>query len=140
MSGASALLYPVMAQLLLTFVMMLLTGMVRSAALRRRRVRLSEIALSGEAWPDDVKKISNNMHNQFETPILFYALCGVAIAVGASGLLITLLAWAYVGSRVVHTAIHVTTNRVQHRFFVFAFGVAVLMVMWLVVAALLIGG
>jgi hypothetical protein len=140
MSGASALLYPVMAQLLLTFVMMLLTGIVRSAALRRRRVRISEIALSGEAWPDDVKKISNNMHNQFETPILFYALCGIAIAVGASGRLMTLLAWAYVGSRVVHTAIHVTTNRVQHRFFVFAVGVAALMLMWLAVAAHLIGG
>ena len=140
MSGTSALVYPVMAQLLLTFVMLALTGIVCGASLCQRRVRVAQIALSGEAWPDDVKKISNNMHNQFETPILFYALCGVAIAVGAGGLLMTLLAWAYVGSRVVHTAIHVTTNRVQHRFFVFAVGFGVLMLMWLVVAAHLIGG
>ena len=46
---------------------------------------MRDIALSNEAWPDDLKKVANNMHNQFETPVLFYVLCGVATYVGATG-------------------------------------------------------
>lgn len=139
MSGSLALLYPVMAQVLLTFILMFWMGQVRIKALRRRTVRLGDIALSGEAWPDYVKKISNNMHNQFETPILFYVLCGAATYVGATGIGMTVLAWAYVASRLVHTAIHTTTNRVRHRFIPFTVGFVVLIVMWMIIVVRLAG-
>jgi hypothetical protein len=140
MSGPLALVYPVLAQVFLTFVLMVWTGRLRTAAVRSRRVRLSAIALSGDAWPDDVKKISNNMHNQFETPVLFYVLCGVATYLAVTGMLMTALAWLYVITRVIHTAIHVTTNRVQHRFAVFVVGFLVLVAMWVVIVARLIMG
>lgn len=139
MSGPTALLYPVMLQVLLTLLLLLWTGRVRVRAVRQRRVHIRDIALSGEAWPDDIRKISNNMHNQFETPILFFVLCGAAIYLGAAGFLMVLLAWAYVASRLVHSFVHVTTNRVQHRFQAFAFGVVVLILMWILVAARLLG-
>ena len=140
MSGAVSLIYPVMAQVLLTLVLMLWTGRARVGALRARRVHIRDIALSGEAWPDDVRKVSNNMHNQFETPILFYVLCGAATYLGATGAGMAVLAWTYVASRVVHTFIHVTTNRVQHRFYAFVAGFLVLVAMWIVVAVRLAGG
>jgi hypothetical protein len=135
-----SLLYPMLGQVLLTFVLILWTGRVRTREIRAKRVRIRDIALAGDAWPDDVKKISNNMHNQYETPILFYVLCGVAIYVGATGILMTLLAWAYVVSRLVHTAIHVTSNNVPRRFFAYTAGLAVLILMWIVVAARLLAG
>jgi len=138
MSGPLALLYPVLAQVLLTFVLMLWTARLRVRAARERRVRLADVALSGDAWPDDVRKVANNLHNQFETPILFYVLCGAATYLGATGIIMVLLAWAYVATRVVHTVIHVTTNRVQRRFAVFTVGVAVLIAMWVLVAARLL--
>ncbi len=47
------------------------------------------------------------MHNQFETPILFFALLAIATFVGATVLMVT-LAWSYFATRVVHTAIHTT--------------------------------
>jgi hypothetical protein len=128
-----ALVYPVLAQVALTLLLVLWTGRVRVAAVRRRDVRVRDIALSNDAWPDSAKKVSNNMHNQYETPVLFYVLCGVATYVGETGIVMTVLAWLYVLTRVIHTAIHVTTNRVSHRFFVFAAGVLVLILMWLVV-------
>jgi hypothetical protein len=133
MGGPLALVYPVMAQILLTFLMMLWTAAARLRALKARRVRVREIALSAEAWPDDVKKISNNMHNQFETPILFYVLCGVATYVGATGIGMTILAWAYVAARVAHTAVHTTTNYVPHRLGMFLIGLLVLILMWVVI-------
>ncbi len=138
MGGPLALVYPVMAQVLLTLLLMLWTGSVRTKAVREGRVRVCDIALSGEPWPDEVKKISNNMHNQFETPMLFYVLCGVATYIGPPGIFMTLLAWTYVATRLAHTAIHTTTNRVAHRFAVFLVGVAVLGVMWIVLAARLL--
>jgi hypothetical protein len=128
-----ALVYPVLAQVALTLALVLWTGGVRMRALRRRDVRIRDIALSSDAWPDSAKKISNNMHNQFETPLLFYVLCGVATYVGETGILMAVLAWLYVVTRVVHTAIHVTTNRVPHRFFAFAAGIVVLILMWIVI-------
>jgi len=134
-----ALIWPVMAQVLLTIILILWTGATRVRALRRRDVRMKDIALSSDAWPDDTRKIANNMRNQFETPVLFYVLCGVAIYVGAAGSLMTLLAWAWFISRLAHTAIHVTTNRVPQRAFVFAIGVIILMLMWLLILLRLLG-
>lgn len=83
MTGPTALLYPVLAMVLWTFVLLFWTLRKRVGALRSRRARLADIALSNDQWPDDVRKVSNNMHNQFESPILFYVLCGAATYVGA---------------------------------------------------------
>jgi len=131
-TGSLALAWPVMAQILLTLVLLIWTGRARVAVARAGRVRLGTLALSGEGWPDDVKKISNNMHNQFETPILFYVLCGLATAIGATGTLMAVLAWSWFASRLVHCAIHVTSNRIRYRFCAFAVGVTILLVMWAV--------
>jgi hypothetical protein len=133
MSGPLSLVYPVMAQVLWTLVLITWNGLARVRALRSRRVRFADIALSSDAYPDDVRKISNNMHNQFETPILFYVLCGVATFVGATDFLMTLLAWVYVATRVLHTAIHTTTNYVPRRFYAFLVGVIALILMWVAI-------
>ena len=140
MSGPNALVFPAMAQLLLTFVVLLWMGRVRVAAIKAGRVRVADVALGGTAWPDDVRKVANNAHNQFETPILFYALCGLALLVGETGPLTTLLAWGYVASRIVHTAIHVTSNRVRYRFAAFAAGFTILVLMWIAIATRLATG
>jgi hypothetical protein len=128
-----------MAQVLLTLLLILWMGRARVGALNARRLHIRDVALSGDAWPDDVRKIANNAHNQFETPILFYVLCGAATYLGATGAVMASLAWAYIATRLVHTFVHVTTNRVQHRFYAFAAGMIVLLAMWLVVTARLLG-
>ena len=140
MIGSHGLVYPVMAQILLTFVMIGWMGRVRVAAVKAGRVRIGDIALGGDAWPGDVRKVANNAHNQFETPILFFVLCGLAMLVGATGPVMTGLAWAYVAARLAHTAVHVTSNRIRRRFIAFAAGFAVLVVMWIVIAVRLISG
>ena len=135
-----SLLYPVLAQVLLTFVLILWTGRVRVGALRAGRAHFRDTALSSDAWPEDVRKVSNNARNQYETPVLFYVLCGAAIYLGVTGIVMTLLAWAYVATRLVHTAIHTTTNNVRRRFYTFTVGLAVLILMWIVVVVRLLGG
>lgn len=136
-----ALLYPALAQIFWTLIVILLAGRARLAELRAKTVKMGDIALSNEAWPKRARAFGNNMNNQFETPILFYALCGAAIFIGATHWGMVALAWLYVATRVAHTLIHTGSNNVRRRFTVFVLGIAALAAMWIgVVARLLLPG
>jgi hypothetical protein len=100
---------------------------------------MRDIALGERAWPAKVTQVANAFHNQFETPVLFYVLCGVATAIGATGTLMAVLAWGWFASRLVHTGIHVTSNRIRYRFYAFLVGVLILIVMWAVLLVRLVG-
>jgi len=138
MSGPLNLVYPVMAQVLLALVVMVLMGQRRVKAIRRRRVRFRDIALDREGWPDDVRVVGHNLENQFETPVLFFVLCGAATYVGATGVAMTALAWIYVILRVIHAAVHISVNDIR-RAVAFAASLIVLILMWVGVALRLIG-
>jgi hypothetical protein len=116
------LIYPVLAQIGWTLIILFMMGAARYRSVKSRETRIGQVALGNDAWPDRIKAISNNFTNQFETPVLFYALCAIGIYVGATGWFISLLAWIYVASRVVHTLIHSGANNVLKRFQVFALG------------------
>ena len=133
-----SLVFPLLAQILLTLVLIGRLGMMRVAVHRARQVRFGDVALSDEAYPEDIRRAGNNFRNQFETPVIFYVLCGVAIYVGATGLVMTLLAWLFVASRVAHSLIHLTYNRVPQRFLPFLGGVIVLALMWIFIVARLV--
>jgi len=44
--------------------------------------------------------------------------------------ILVILAWAFVSARYVHSFIHITYNRVMHRFSVFIFSSFVLLAYW----------
>jgi hypothetical protein len=125
------LVYPVLAQVLLTLVILMAMGRARAAALKAGQVGIGDVALSSERWPADVRKLSNNYANQFETPLLFFVLVGLAIYTAAAGWLMAVLAWIYVASRVAHAYVHTGSNDVMARFSVFLVGVAALVAMWI---------
>lgn len=125
-----SLIFPAMTQILWTVIVILLAGRSRLSALQAREVRMDDVALSNSAWPDRAKAFGNNMNNQFETPVLFYALTGIAIYTGATGWVMLALAWGYVASRIVHTLIHVNGNNVPRRFQAFVIGLLLLTAMW----------
>ena len=69
--------------------------------------------------------------NLLEVPVLFYVLCLVAYVTRSVSTDIVVLAWAYVGLRVVHSLIYLSYNRVMHRFVVFALSNVVLVFIWI---------
>ena len=77
--SVAAILAPAFVQVALTFVLMLWMGRARFAAVRAGQVKVEDIALGQRAWPDRVMQIVNAFHNQFETPVLFYALVAFAL-------------------------------------------------------------
>jgi hypothetical protein len=69
------LLWPMAIQILLTLLVFIPLGKRKKAAVDAGTADLSRTALDNSAWPDEVLKVSNNIQNQFQLPVLFYALC-----------------------------------------------------------------
>lgn len=134
----TALAWPVLAQILLTFVALVRTGRARVRALTDGAVRLPDIALSGEPWPEECRKLANNFANQFETPVLFYVLVALAIWTAAPLAWMLPLAWLFVALRLAHMVVHTGRNDVATRFRIFLAGTVVLMVMWLLIVVHLV--
>ena len=124
------LIYPALAQILWSFVVLVIIFRRRKQAFANREVGLADIAVSTERYPDSARLAAANFSNQFETPVLFFALILIAIHVGATGYVMAALAWAYVATRVVHTLVHTGTNSLKQRALIFAVGIACLFFMW----------
>jgi hypothetical protein len=78
---------------------------------------------------------ADNFRNLFEVPVLFYVLCVALVLNGGSTPGFVRAAWAYVALRTVHSLIHVTYNRVTHRFLVYVASTLLLLGMWAAFAA-----
>jgi hypothetical protein len=127
-----AIVYPVFVQALLTFCVYGLLAVSRSRALRAsgRTRGGADLAMGRFTWPEDAEKRAANQRNQFELPVLFYAVAGFALVVGAADALMLGLAWAFVLTRIAHAAIHIGPNKVRWRAPMFALGLLILLAMW----------
>ena len=122
---------PVLVQFAMTMGLLLATGLSRTLAIRRRQVRIKDVALGQNAWPPRVTQIGNSFHNQLEMPVFFMLAIVFAFFTRDDSTLTLGLAWAYVALRIVHMLIHVTSNIVPVRFAVFALSNMVLAAMWI---------
>jgi hypothetical protein len=127
-----AILYPVFAQVLLTLVVYGLLAASRARAISgmNRGRGNPDLALGRVEWPDDAVKRAANQRNQFELPVLFYAVTAFALIVNGADFLMVVLAWLFVLTRIAHAAIHVGPNKVRWRSPVFTLGFLILTVMW----------
>ncbi len=130
MNASTLLLLPVMVQMLLAFVLVIRLGYVRVQALKHGQVTLAEISLSSDAWPDNVKKVANNFNNQFQLPLLFYVLCLLALERGHVDMALVVLAWFFVGFRLLHSLVHITNNNVRRRFHAWLGSLLSVFIMW----------
>ena len=129
-----AILAPVFALVLLTAALMALMGRRRFVAIGAGTARPGEIALGERAWPAPALQAANAYHNQFELPVLFYALVPLAMVTRKADLLFVAMAWVFVALRYAHAAVHVTSNTLILRFRLFLAGALVLFAMWAVFA------
>ncbi len=129
-----AILAPLFAQVFLTFALLIWTGRMRLLAVRTRSVRAGEVSLGERNWPPPAQQAANAFANQFEIPVLFYVLVGLALATRKADLVFVVMAWIFVATRFAHAGIYVTTNHVPYRFQAFLVGTLVLLAMWIVFA------
>lgn len=124
------LVYPSLALILWIFVVLAIVFLRRKAAFAGKQVRMADVAVTTDAYPEAARLAANNFSNQFETPVIFFALIMLAMEVGAASYIMAGLAWAYVATRVAHTLVHTGSNNLRLRAGIFAVGVAVLFCMW----------
>lgn len=127
------ILWPVLAQVLLTIIMYVLLALRKAKVVKAGNFNRQATALDNKAWPPEVVKVSNNIANQFESPVLFYVICLVLYSLNGVSVVVVALAWVFVLSRYVHAYVHVNANYVPARFSAFLVSVAALLM--LVVAA-----
>ena len=76
------------------------------------------------------RKVSANLSNQFEWPILFYVICLLIISTGANHFLFIWLAWLFVVGRFLHTFVQVFTGNIRLRGIVFTINFIAVLAMW----------
>jgi hypothetical protein len=130
----SAVILPVLVQVGLTFILLFWMGRSRLATLKSGELKVKDIALGERVWPKRILQVQNSYQNQFELPVLFYALVALALITRKADMLFVLMSWMFVVSRLVHAAIHVTSNKVSLRFMAFLVGVLILAAMWIIFA------
>ena len=96
------ILLPVFAQVLVTVAVLVIMGGRRRTALVSKATRIKDIALGQDAWPVDATKAANNFSNQFEIPVLFYAVSAFALVTKSVDAWMLGFAALFVVARAVH--------------------------------------
>jgi hypothetical protein len=108
---------------------------VRIGEMRRRSIDPQRVADSRvAAGVLENVATADNFRNLFEVPVLFFAGCLAAAVADAVTPLLLGFAWAFVVLRATHSVIHVTYNRVMHRFAVYALGTLCVFALWTTLA------
>ena len=128
------ILLPVLVQVFLTISVYVLLNVAKIRATKRGEVDLARRALHDDAWPDQARKINNNIRNQFEVPVLFYVLALALLALNAVGPAALSCAWLFVLSRLAHAYVHVGSNYVPVRRRLFMFGCVLVMALAILTA------
>lgn len=136
------ILAPVFVLVALHLIVTFTMGAIRLTAIRKRRVDVRYFKHFEENYevPAMVRQVSNNYRNLFEFPVAFYVLCLALAVTGLSDTWHLAMAWFFVGTRVIHSLVHITYNNVLHRFLVFVTGVITVAVMWVRFALDFFGG
>ena len=128
----------VFVQVALTIGAIVRMGMARVASVKAKEVTMAQIALDTSAYSIRIQQLQNNVRNQFETPVLFYALVGI----GAATVMnwgVALASVGYIATRVIHHVIHTGNNRMSQRFRIFTLGLGFLAIGWIALGLSLIG-
>ena len=131
MIGAPAYLAPLFVEVGLTFALLFWMGVCRVDAVTTGVVHPRDVALRQPNWPTGITQIANAYHSQLELPVLFYLVVVLSLFTAQSTTTLLVLAWAFVATRLFHALIHVTTNHMRRRFFVFLAGCLIVMTMWI---------
>jgi hypothetical protein len=123
-------LAPVFVLIGLTFALLLGMFWARRQALVSKQTKIRDIALGQPNWPQRATQISNCYGNQFELPLLFYALIALALPLRHVDLVLVLLSWVFVVTRFAHAGVFVSSNDLGRRSMAWFAGALVLLAMW----------
>ncbi|HSD16607.1 MAG TPA: MAPEG family protein [Thermomonas sp.] len=81
-------------------------------------------------WATVEPRISANLSNQFEWPVLFYAACLLQIQLGTTSQAAVTLAWVFIAGRVIHSLVQICTTNIRLRGLIFTINFLAVLGMW----------
>ena len=124
------ILRPVVVLLAWTMVMWVWMYATRIPAMSKAGIKPDDARKTkglDETLPPEVQWKAHNYNHLHEQPTVFYAVCLLLAMVGWGDGMNALLAWIYVGLRIIHSLVQATANRVMVRFVLFSLSSLVLM-------------
>ena len=126
---ASLIFWPMLAVLAIPIFILLLNGKRKSTD-RKAGLTRPEAAIDNTAWSLPVVLTSNALANQFQLPVIFYALAFILFNINAVTFLVLVLCWVFAASRWVHAIVHVSSNIVALRLRFFMLGAITLLILF----------
>lgn len=123
------ILKPMVILMAWTMVMWAWMYITRIPAMSKAGLAPDEAAVTGkldQELPAGVQSKAHNYNHLHEQPTVFYAVALLLAIVGQGEGMNALLAWIYVGLRVIHSLVQATANKVMVRFVLFALSSLVL--------------
>lgn len=129
----NAVWLPCSAMVLVTALVWIKLYADRLGEMRARGIAPQSLATARDAAERLEKTAAaDNFRNLFEVPVLFYVWCVAVAMTGIATAGLVVAAWVFVGLRALHSLIHVTYNRVLHRFLVYFASTVLMFAMWAV--------
>ena len=129
MSPTEATIWPMIAHVALIFCLYLLLSSRRMGAVREGRAQPDQFRENREE-PAESLVVKNAIANQFELPVLFYAVSILLYLVDADNTVTVAGGWLFVALRYAHAYVHVTSNRLRQRGALFGIGFALVVCLW----------
>lgn len=126
----AAIFWPMLAQVLLVYIVYTVLSIRRRHAVRSGEARINQFK-TRSTEPESSVTAANNIINQFELPVLFYAACLSLYVTSGVSYVALVLAWLFVASRYAHAWFHLTANRVKYRSRAFILGALLLALIWI---------
>jgi hypothetical protein len=84
-------------------------------------------------WAAVEPRISANLSNQFEWPLLFHVACLLLLQSGSDSAIALTLAWAFIAGRLIHSGVQILTTNIRLRGLVFMINFLATLGLWVVV-------
>lgn len=122
------LILPMTAHVALAAFLYVLLTMVRAPAVWG----IGRLPDGSNPWAGFEPRISANLSNQFEWPLLFYVACLLLLQREPTGVAVA-LAWIFAGGRVLHSLVQILTRNVRLRGLVFTVNFLAVLGLWAMV-------
>ena len=103
----------------------------RVHAVKTGEIRLGFFKTNAGDEPERLRVLRNHFSSQFEVPLVFFITCLAAVQLKAADMTTFIIGCIYIASRIVHSYIHLGSNKITRRAAAFMFGFIVLWAMWI---------
>jgi hypothetical protein len=103
----------------------------RVRALKNGSAKLDLIEADSSNWPRRARLLGNNFDSQFDSPMMWYAVTAIAIALVKVDVVFVAMSFLYLFARLGHSIVHVSGGNVPARARIFLFSFFVIVAMWL---------